>query len=99
MEEEETHFAPAKRSTTEEILREYEEVESQDFFTKIFSSMTGIGAVINKNRQIVYANDDLLSLLGINSLEPILGKRPGEIISCMYSAEEPAGCGTSRPSA
>ena len=96
MEEEETHFAPAKRSTAEQILREYEEVESQNFFTKIFSSMTGIGAVIDKNRQIVYANDDMLSMLGINSLEPILGKRPGEIISCMYSAEEPSGCGTAR---
>jgi len=96
MEDEESHFAPAKRSTTEQILREYEEVESQKFFTKVFSAMTGIGAVIDKNRQIVYANDDLLSMLGINSLELILGRRPGEIISCIHSAEEPSGCGTAR---
>jgi K+-sensing histidine kinase KdpD len=96
MEEEKSQFAPAKRSTTEQILREYEEVKSQNFFTKIFSVMTGIGAVIDRNRQIVYANDDLLSLLGINSLEPILGKRTGEMISCVHSADEPSGCGTSR---
>ena len=58
--------------------------------------MTGIGAVIDKNRQIVYANNEFLSLLGINSLESVLGKRPGEVISCIHSAEEPSGCGTSR---
>jgi signal transduction histidine kinase len=58
--------------------------------------MNGIGAVINKNRQIVYANNELLSMLGIKSLEPILGKRAGEVLSCMHAAEEPFGCGTSR---
>ena len=93
--EEKTHFAPAVRSTTEQILKEYELIGSQKFFTEIFGAMTGIGAVIDKNRQIVYANDDFLSLLGIKTLEPILGKRPGEVVSCIHSAEEPSGCGTS----
>jgi PAS domain-containing protein len=93
--EEKTHFAPAIRSTTEEILKEYEMVGSQKQFTEIFGAMTGIGAVIDNNRQIVYANDDFLSFLGINTLEPILGKRPGEVISCIHAEEEPFGCGTS----
>jgi K+-sensing histidine kinase KdpD len=96
MDEDKSHFAPAIRTTTEQILKEYEVVESQKFFTKIFGAMTGIGAVIDKNRQIVYANDDLLAMLGIHSLEPILGKRTGEFISCIHSADEPSGCGTSR---
>jgi nitrogen-specific signal transduction histidine kinase len=93
--EEKTHFAPAVRSTTEQILKDYDLVGSQKFFTEIFGAMTGIGAVIDKNRQIVYANDDFLSLLGINSLDPILGKRPGEVISCIHAADETSGCGTS----
>jgi nitrogen-specific signal transduction histidine kinase len=93
--EEKTHFAPAVRSTTEQILNEYELVGSQKIFTEIFGAMTGIGAVIDKNRQIVYANNEFLSLLGINTLETILGKRPGEVVSCLHSAEEPSGCGTS----
>jgi K+-sensing histidine kinase KdpD len=94
MDEDKSHFAPAIRSTTEQILKEYEIVDSQKYFTKIFGAMTGIGAVIDKNRQIVYANDDLLAMLGINSLELILGKRPGEVISCIHSEEESSGCGT-----
>lgn len=93
--EEMTHFAPAIRSTREHILKEYELVGSQKIFTEIFGAMTGIGAVIDRNRQIVYANDDFLSLLGINTLEPILGKRPGEVVSCIHAGEEFSGCGTS----
>jgi PAS domain-containing protein len=74
--EEETHFAPATRKTSEQILKEYELIGSQKFFTEIFGAITGTGAVIDENRQIVYANDEFLSLLGINTLESVLGKRP-----------------------
>jgi nitrogen fixation/metabolism regulation signal transduction histidine kinase len=94
--EERSHFAPAERTVAEQILKEYDLIGSQKFFTEIFGAMTGIGALIDKNRQIVYANDEFLSLMGIKSLESVLGKRPGEVISCIHSAEEPAGCGTSR---
>jgi signal transduction histidine kinase len=31
----------------------------------------------------------------MKSLESILGKRPGEVISCIHADEEPGGCGTS----
>lgn len=94
--EDKTHFASAERSTTEQILLEYEVAGSQKFFTEIFGAMTGIGAVINKNRQVVYANNEFLRALGINSLELLLGRRPGEVISCEHAEETPSGCGTSK---
>lgn len=94
--EEDSHYAPALRTTAEKILREFELVGSQKLFTEIFGSMTGIAAVIDQNRQIVYANNEFLSLMGIHSLESILGKRPGEMVSCIHSSEEPSGCGTTR---
>ena len=96
MEEEKTYFAPANRSTANDIVQENKQVGSQEFFTKIFNAMTGIWAVMDKNRQIVYANDELISLMGIKSSDLILGKRPGEVLSCLHSMEEPSGCGTSR---
>jgi signal transduction histidine kinase len=43
----------------------------------------------------VYANDPFLEFLGIKSLEPILGRRPGEVISCVSSDDGLSGCGTS----
>jgi hypothetical protein len=92
--EESTHFASAERSSSDEIKRENLLVNSQKDFTELFGAMTGIGGVIDKNRQIVYANSELLALLGLNSLEPILGKRPGEFVSCVHMGENSAGCGT-----
>jgi len=61
----------------------------------IFGAISGIGAILDKNRQIVYANEEFLNLLGIRSLELILGKRPGEAVSCLHSSENVNGCGTS----
>jgi hypothetical protein len=92
--EESTHFASAERSSSDEIKRENQLVSSQKDFTELFGAMTGIGGVIDKNRQIVYANSELLALLGLNSLEPILGKRPGEFVSCIHMGENSEGCGT-----
>lgn len=93
--EEKTHFAPALRSTSDQILKEHEFVASLKLFGEIFGAMSGISAVIDNNRQIVYANSDLLSLLGLETMDPILGKRPGEVVSCIHSGEESSGCGTS----
>jgi nitrogen-specific signal transduction histidine kinase len=89
--EDETHFAPALRSTKEQIFKEFELVGSQKFFTEMFGALTGIGAVLDENRQI----NDFLSLLGIDSVESLLGKRPGEVISCIHATDEASGCGTS----
>lgn len=93
--EEKTFFAPALQSSIEDILNQNEIIASQKLFSDLFSAMNGVGAVIDKNRQIVYANNDFLNFLGIKSVETILGKRPGEVISCLHSSEGPAGCGTS----
>lgn len=95
MEEEKTNFASAKRSTIEELLEEYDLVKSQKLITEIFGTIVGIAAIIDKNRQIVFANNDFLTSLGIETLDPILGKRLGEVISCIHSADEAYGCGTS----
>lgn len=94
--EEKTHFAPALRSASEEIHYENGLLGSQKLFNEIFGAIGGMNAVIDSNRQIIYANNEFLALLGLNTVEPILGKRLGEVISCIHSAEISAGCGTSK---
>lgn len=93
--EERTHFASALRSTADQIKKENEFVASQKLFSEIFGAMDGISAVIDNNRQIIYASNDFLDLLGLKILDPILGLRPGEAVSCIHSGEESSGCGTS----
>lgn len=94
--EEETHFAPAMRSSEDELKIENQLVASLKLFAETFGAMAGIGAVMNINRQIIYANNEFLEFLGLESLEPVLGKRPGEVVSCVHMEEEIGGCGTSR---
>lgn len=92
---EKTYLAPALRSTEEEVLKENELIVSQKFFKEIFGTIPGIAAVINTKRQIVFTNNDFLSLFGIQTLEPVLGKRHGEVLSCIHAEEGKNECGTS----
>jgi nitrogen-specific signal transduction histidine kinase len=92
--EESTDFAGASRSSVGEVLKEYNFIDSQTIFIEIFEAISGIWAVLNKNRQIIYASRDFVSALGIEDPGDLLGRRPGEAISCLHSGENPHGCGT-----
>lgn len=93
--EEKTQIVSSIRNSIEDILNEHDLIASQKLFAEIFGAIAGISAVINKNRQIVYANDAFLDFMGIKTLEPVLGKRTGEMISCIHSGDDFSSCGTS----
>jgi signal transduction histidine kinase len=92
--EEKTRFASPERSPMEETEASRTLLTSHEFFKEFFGAVPGIIAILNKNRQVVYANDEFIASMGSKSLEALLGKRPGEAISCIHSAEELSGCGT-----
>lgn len=89
-------FAAPDLTSHDDLGKEIEFLNSNFFFTQVFGTIAGIGAVVDKNRQIIYANQEFLNLLGLNSLEPILGKRPGEVVACVHSSETDSGCGTAK---
>jgi K+-sensing histidine kinase KdpD len=94
--EEKSFIVPALRTSMEEILNEHDHIASQKLFTEIFGAMGGVSAVVNRNRQIVYANNAFLEFLGVKSIEHVLGRKTGEVVSCIHSGEELSGCGTSQ---
>jgi hypothetical protein len=51
--------------------------------------------ILNRQRQIVLANDKLAVLLN-RPRESLLGLRSGEALDCIHATDEPAGCGTTR---
>ncbi|MEW6752999.1 MAG: PAS domain-containing sensor histidine kinase [Candidatus Latescibacterota bacterium] len=51
--------------------------------------------VLNRSRQIVFANASLAGFLQLGSREVIYGQRPGEALDCTHSGDGPDGCGTS----
>ncbi|MCX6333121.1 MAG: HAMP domain-containing sensor histidine kinase, partial [Bacteroidia bacterium] len=90
-----TYFAPAERTNIEKIRAKSAIISSLAEFKEVFGAINAIGAVLDNNRQVVYASNDIIKTFGFNSIEDLLGKRPGEAISCLHSADFPAGCGTS----
>ena len=92
---EETQFALPTRSSCGEIAQETRAILRAETFTKILNLYPEIVLILDKNRQAVYCNTELLRSLGIESPETITGKRPGEIFNCVNADKEKTGCGTS----
>jgi hypothetical protein len=90
-----TLFASAYRSPADEIECEFYEI-SRSACSAYFNFFPLPLLVLNNHRQLVFANQACLTMLGLSSVEDFLGRRPGEILQCAYSGLEPGGCGTSR---
>ncbi|MBI3784221.1 MAG: PAS domain-containing sensor histidine kinase [Deltaproteobacteria bacterium] len=90
-----THFAPPQRSTTEELEDQTRLVESQPLILQLLNGFPEPAMILNSNRQIIAVNDKLATLLHLDP-EEFLGRRPGEVLDCIHSAEPPAGCGTTK---
>jgi signal transduction histidine kinase len=50
--------------------------------------------VLDRNRQVVLANRNSIERLGLDNLETLYGRRPGEALDCQNAALSPHGCGT-----
>lgn len=91
----ESKFAPAYRLSREEVVRELQHVIDTEYVDTILNGLPYIAAVLNQQRQVVFANKVLLETINLNVLSQMLGDRPGEILQCVNSKKEIGGCGTS----
>ncbi len=92
-----TEFAPAERLPKEKILDEYNKLLKSEIFNKqIFDKIPIIILILNKFRQVVFANDYFKKIVNIKNLDKILGLRPGEIFNCIHSDILKGGCGTTK---
>lgn len=90
----ETFFLSATRSEKDSIDSDFETFSGFGHVNEIVNALPYIVLVLNKNRQLVYGNSALISLIGVEGLELVLGSRPGEILNCIHSHETKGGCGT-----
>jgi len=90
-----TFYAPAERADYKSLLNDLSFFEGHQALRDILNAIPYIGMIINEHRQLVFSNDGLLDTLGFAGIEKILGKRPGEVFSCVNANHEPGGCGTS----
>jgi signal transduction histidine kinase len=89
-----TGRASAERATHEEVERQAHVFASQQLVRGVFDAVPAPFFVVNRHRQVVNANRALLAMVGLDEVE-VLGRRPGEVLSCVHSDETVEGCGTS----
>jgi signal transduction histidine kinase len=89
-----TLFAPAERADPQEVLRQHLLFAAQDLPAQLGNAVPDLLMILNQERQIVFANHELSSRLGL-AAEEMLGQRPGEVLDCTHAHDGPGGCGTS----
>lgn len=88
-------FPLAGRAGPEEFRRQLRVIEFQPFLQQALDAMPGMVMILNRNRQILAANQTIRRLLDTPT-EHLWEKRPGEIIGCIRAADGADGCGTAR---
>lgn len=91
-----TFFDNPQRSPIDEIIKDYLLFQVNPLLNQILEGFPEFVLVLNKNRQIVSFNQKAYKTFNVTDPEQILGKRIGEVISCIHSSLMPGGCGTSQ---
>jgi len=91
-----SQYAPARRSDQSKIDRQKKLLaEYYGSLKQYYEAVSEIVLIVNQDRQIVFFNSVVPSLLGVDNPESIYGLRPGEALGCTYACMNPGGCGTS----
>lgn len=90
-----TSFAPPERTPEHILLAQINKIESHSDITSVLHAIPEFVMILNKEREIVFANKSLLSYLAAEDDFLKRGFRPGEAINCQHAFENEAGCGTS----
>lgn len=91
-----TWFAPPYRASDSSLRRMAGYCLHNPVTQAIVESVEGFVLILNKQRQVLATNQEVLAALNVSDSEYLRGLRPGEIFGCVHSSETPNGCGTSR---
>jgi len=90
----ETQYLPAEKAPPEEVTAQHELLAADPVVTGTLDAMLSLAVVLNKQRQVVYANKALTDFLRLEGLGDVVGKRVGDLFGCRHACERPGGCGT-----
>ncbi len=92
----ESIYAPEVDSPKNKIQSEYNVLSSDIYFQTFIEAMSDVAIVVNRERQIIYANKGLLNLLGISEIINSIGVKPGDLFECENLKDAAEGCGTTK---
>lgn len=89
-----SRFAPAARVDRRTLRRQAEHFTEEQISCHLLDAVPSVLAILNEQRQIVYANKALLAFLQIDDPAALLGQRSGEAFDCIHAHRTAGGCGT-----
>jgi hypothetical protein len=90
-----TFFAPAEREPVAVVQRQARDFDRQPLTRPLLNGGLDYLFLLNAQRQIVMASENVLQLVPGKTMEQIIGLRPGEALGCIHATECASGCGTS----
>ncbi len=92
----ETYFAKPGRHTQEELAEQMRRSLDDPCIKLVLDAVTGFLMILNEDRQILAANQQLLESLDRHDEGCLVGLRFGEAMNCIHFTEGTDGCGTSK---
>lgn len=89
-----TQFAPPSRKPREEVILHFNDIAEEPVVRQLLDAVPEACALLNRERQIVFANRALTLLLNGEDPVALCGLRPGEALGCVHAFERQEGCGT-----
>lgn len=91
-----TSYATATRYTNGQLENQSDIVLGNRQLVSFVESISQMVLILNKYRQVIYANKSYKDFCKTINHDPILGKRPGETLNCRNAFKSINGCGTSK---
>jgi signal transduction histidine kinase len=89
------HYPYNQRSSANELNIQISLFDQNNEFIEPLNNILELVAVLNQNRQIVYANNKFKTLMdSLADSRDIFGLRPGEYLKCTHALHAEFGCGT-----
>ncbi len=91
-----TFFAAPERRSVEVVQRQARSFTRSSLADTVQNAAVNYLFVLNAQRQIVMASENVLDLVPDKTMDQIIGLRPGEALGCIHAYKCQSGCGTSR---
>ena len=89
-----TSYAPAMRYTNGQLENQFRTILDNKQLVNFVESISQMVIILNKHRQVVYANNSYKDFCKQLNHDPLIGKRPGETFNCANVFKSANGCGT-----
>lgn len=87
------NISTTERTPKEKLSEKHKKFSLLPYFNETIEALPYIVAILNHNRQFVYSNRSLLSLLVMEEMNELIGLKPGEAFRCVHAG---CNCGSAK---